>query len=66
MTQPPQGIQDQVQQVVRFFAKTLTEAELGELPEVPDWLSDEAQSWIVCHHSDFSELVVSAYREFRG
>ncbi len=64
MTQAPAEIRDQVQQVAEFFAETLTDCQPGEMPDVPNWLSPEAQRWIISNHADFSYLVLSKHREF--
>ncbi len=64
MTQAPADIRDQVQQVAEYFAETLSDCRPGDLPNVPEWLSADAQRWIVSNHADFSSLVLSKHREF--
>ena len=56
----PQEIEHQVRQVASYYADKLPQSGQDELPEVPEWLSTEAQSWIRSHYFEFSDLVVAA------
>jgi len=60
----PGDIRQQVLEVADYFAETLPICEIDSLPNIPQWLSIDAQRWIKSNHSSFSELVLAAHREY--
>ena len=56
----PRNIEDQVRKVAVYFARELPRASHDSVPDTPEWLTAEAESWIRGHYFEFSDLVISA------